>query len=105
MAMRGATVAFFLDVRDLAARRDLAIAAHDTAARERCEAEKPNQTHHSSERRQRRPEQSGNSWSKQCTVVVAIGARCGHELRVDSLAETRERDRHAIPSGSRYPLV
>jgi len=48
MPMRRTGIALFLHVRDLAARGNLAIAADHTSARERCEAEKSNQTHHPS---------------------------------------------------------
>jgi hypothetical protein len=48
MAMCRTGIAFFLHVGDLAARRNLAIAADDTPACERCEPEKSNQTHHPS---------------------------------------------------------
>src|SRR5581483_4192989 len=46
VAVTAAGFPFFLDVCDLAARRHLAVAADHAAARERREAEKPNQTHH-----------------------------------------------------------
>jgi hypothetical protein len=45
MAVRCAGPAFFFDVMDLAARRHFPIPADDTAAAERGEAEKPNETH------------------------------------------------------------
>ena len=46
MTVTATGFALFLDVRDLAARRHLAVAANHAAACERREAEKSNQTHH-----------------------------------------------------------
>ena len=45
MPVASAGVTFFLDVGDLAACRDFAISADDTAARHRRITEEPNQTH------------------------------------------------------------
>ena len=45
MALASTDLAFFLDVDDFAARRDLPIAADDAAAGESGETEKPNETH------------------------------------------------------------
>jgi hypothetical protein len=54
MAVRRAEIALFFDVGDLAARGNLAVAAHDTATRKRCEPEKSHETHYPSEGRKPR---------------------------------------------------
>jgi hypothetical protein len=45
MAVAAAALAFFFHVRDFTARRQLAIATDDAAARQRGKPEKPNETH------------------------------------------------------------
>jgi hypothetical protein len=45
MTLASADLAFFLDVRDFAARRHFPIASDDASARESGETEKPNETH------------------------------------------------------------
>ena len=43
-----AGLTFFLDIRDFPTRGHFAIPADDASAREGCEAQKPNETHHES---------------------------------------------------------
>jgi len=45
VTVAAAGMAFFFYVDDFAARGDFAVASHDAAAAQSCEAEKPNETH------------------------------------------------------------
>jgi len=109
VAVAAAGETFFLDIRNFAARSDLAVAPDDASTAESCETQKPNETHHAlrSKREQYVYRSAAPRRSARTTHIGTTAhrdsSRCARRARVfvesifRTLESVLERDRRARP--------